>query len=300
MSVLTHLPATATAEEIAAVIHRDGAVVVDDLVETTLLDQVSAEIQPYVDATPTGGNEFAGVVTSRTGGLAGRSAGARELIMNPLVLSVGKLVLADTKAMQLMNTEIISIGATETVQPLHRDQDAWPYPFPPGYEPEFSVMWPLNTDFTLDNGATRLVPGSHRTGARNTFEENEILQAEMTRGSVLIWTGSVYHGGGANRSGLVRQGVNIAYALGWLRQEENQYLAVPPEIATTLDDDLLRLMGYERPALSLGNAVDRSHPLSVFRPELAHPGETEIDDIGSFPLAEVVVDRTAAAVGGGY
>jgi hypothetical protein len=276
MSPVARLAATATPEEIALCIYRDGACIVEDLAPTELLDQISFEIQPYVDKTPPSNTTFGGLATTRTGGLAGRSPAARQLITHPLILAVGKLVLAKTDAMQLMNTEIISIGDSETAQPLHRDQDVWPYPFPPGYEPEFSVMWPLNTDFTVENGATRLVPGSHRTGVRNSFDDAEIERATMSRGSVLIWTGSVYHGGSANTSGIVRQGVNIAYAVGWLRQEENQYIAVPPEVATTLDDDLLRLMGYERPSPGAGNGVDRSHPLGVFRPELARPGEIDI------------------------
>jgi ectoine hydroxylase-related dioxygenase (phytanoyl-CoA dioxygenase family) len=278
MSVLQHVSADTPPEAIVDIIRRDGACIVDDLVSTDLLDQLSSEIQPYVESTPTGDNDFGGTFTSRTGGLAGRSAAARRLIMHPLILAVGKSVLAETATMQLMNTEIISIGASETVQPLHRDQDVWNYPFPPGYEPEFSVMWPLNSDFTEENGATALVLGSHR-GQRSKFDDEEIQQAVMRRGSVLIWTGSLYHGGSANRSDTVRQGVNIAYALGWLRQEENQFLAVPPDVAAGLDEDLLRLMGYERPTLGLGNAVDRSHPLGVFKPDLARPGVIDLTEL---------------------
>jgi ectoine hydroxylase-related dioxygenase (phytanoyl-CoA dioxygenase family) len=298
MSPVTRLSATATPEDVALCMHRDGACIVENLVPTQLLDQISFEIQPYVDKTPPGNIDEVGLVTTRTGGLAGRSPAARELIMHPLILAVGKLVLAKTDAMQLMNTEIISIGASETAQPLHRDQDVWGYPFPPGYEPEFSVMWPLNTDFTVENGATRLVPGSHRTGARASFDDAEIERATMTRGSVLIWTGSVYHGGSANSSGVVRQGVNIAYAVGWVRQEENQYLAVPPEVATTLDDDLLRLMGYERPSPGSGNGVDRSHPLGVFRPELARPGEIDLT-LGSIAELAAADSALASATAGG-
>jgi ectoine hydroxylase-related dioxygenase (phytanoyl-CoA dioxygenase family) len=94
----------------------------------------------------------------------------------------------------------------------------------------------------------------------------------MRKGSVLMWTGSLYHGGGANRTSTVRQAVNIAYCLGWLRQEENQYLAVSHEAATTLDAELLGLMGYVRCGPSLGNAVDRSDPMGVFDPKLSRPG----------------------------
>lgn len=264
MSQLARLPGTSTAAQVAEIIRRDGVCIVEDLVSPELLDRVAAEMGPYVDKTAAGHNEFTGRVTRRTGGLAGRSAAARELITHPLIVDTGRQVLAQDAGMQLMNTEIISIGDTETLQPLHCDQEVWPFSFPEGYEPEVSVMWPLNTDFTAENGATRVIVGSHR-GLAGEPAESDCEPAVMRRGSVLIWLGSTVHGGGANRSGAVRQGVNIAYSVSWLRQEENQFLAVPPEIARDLDDDLLRLMGYDQPIPGLGNAVDRSHPLDVLR-----------------------------------
>ena len=87
----------------------------------------------------------------------------------------------------------------------------------------------------------------------------------MKRGSVLFYEGKVLHGGGANSSSGVRQGVNITYGVGWVRQEENQYLACPPEIARTLDDDLLKMMGYQQGAFSLGYVGDQQDPLAVLR-----------------------------------
>ena len=82
---------------------------------------------------------------------------------------------------------------------------------------------------------------------------------------MLLYTGSLYHGGGENRSDQVRRGMNITYNLAWLRQEENQYLTVPPEVAATLDDDLLRLIGYERGAYALGYVDDLRDPIEVVR-----------------------------------
>jgi ectoine hydroxylase-related dioxygenase (phytanoyl-CoA dioxygenase family) len=264
MTTLVRIPGDASAAHVAKIIQRDGVCIVEDLVSPDVLDRVSNEIQPYIDKTCDGHNDFTGYSTRRTGGLAGRSPSARELVMHPLIVAAGRQILASGHGMQLMNTEVISIGDSETVQPIHRDQEVWPYSFPPEYVPEFSVMWPLNTDFSAANGATRVVVGSHH-GPRETFEDDEVEAAVMRRGSVLIWTGSTYHGGGANRSGQVRQGVNIAYSVSWLRQEENQFLAVPPSVAAELDDDLLRLMGYDQPIPGLGNGVDRSHPLEVLR-----------------------------------
>lgn len=270
MSPLVRLPGTSSAAQVADVIRRDGVCIIEDLVAPDVLDRVSFEMGPYVDKTASGHNDFTGRVTRRTGGLPGRSAAARELITHPLIIGAGRQILAEDAGMQLMNTEIISIGDTETLQPLHCDQEVWPYTFEVGYEPEFSVMWPLNTDFTETNGATRVIVGSHRPDSTQDSVAGEPAEADcepavMRRGSVLIWTGSTVHGGGANRSGEVRQGINIAYSVSWLRQEENQFLAVPLEVARELDDDLLRLMGYDQPIPGLGNAVDRSHPLGVLR-----------------------------------
>ena len=98
------------------------------------------------------------------------------------------------------------------------------------------------------------------------------MPAEMTKGSVLLYNGSVYHGGGANRSNATRMGINITYNLSWLRQEENQYLAVPFEIARTLPVELLKLIGYRRGAYALGYVDDLRDPIEVLRPDLRRPG----------------------------
>src|SRR6267142_1241559 len=89
--------------------------------------------------------------------------------------------------------------------------------------------------------------------------------AEMPAGSVLFYTGSLYHGAGANRSDGVRFGLNVTYSVSWLRQEENQYLSVLAELARTLPDDLLRLMGYSRGAYALGYVDDLRDPLDALR-----------------------------------
>jgi|SRR5579862_2267729 len=119
------------------------------------------------------------------------------------------------------------------------------------------------TDFTASNGGTRLVPGSHLLEDRREFAEGDSEPAEMPAGSVLLYTGSLYHGAGANRSDGVRYGLNITYAVSWLRQEENQYLSVPHEIARELPEPLLRLMGYARGAYALGYVDDLRDPLEV-------------------------------------
>jgi ectoine hydroxylase-related dioxygenase (phytanoyl-CoA dioxygenase family) len=111
-------------------------------------------------------------------------------------------------------------------------------------------------------GATRVVPGSQRLGPDERFTEADTVAAEMTRGSVLIFSGKLYHGGGENRSDRVRKALDLCFNVGWVRQEENQYLSCPPEIARTLPDDLLRLMGY-RADHGYGHVGNRQDPLQA-------------------------------------
>src|SRR5207253_2445199 len=124
----------------------------------------------------------------------------------------------------------------------HRDQWAFDFfPFPAGFEVECHVIWAM-TDFTDHNGATRVIPGSHRWEDKLRPTAEETVPAEMPRGSLLLYLGSLYHGGGANRADpaqvdAVRMGINVGYTLAWLRQEENQYLACPLDVARELPDD---------------------------------------------------------------
>ena len=156
-----------------------------------------------------------------------------------------------TDRVQLHLTQLICIKPGQTAQPLHRDRLAWGGFLPATIEPQFNTIWAL-TDFTAENGATVVAPGSHRWADGRNPEPHELTQAAMRAGSVLLYSGSVIHGGGANRADHDRHGLNITYALGWLRQEENQYLACPPAIAATLDPDLRALLGYAMGSYALG------------------------------------------------
>jgi ectoine hydroxylase-related dioxygenase (phytanoyl-CoA dioxygenase family) len=269
---ITHLPASASADEISAVLGEDGVVVVDRIVRPEIMDEVAQELRPFTEATPLGADEFSGRRTRRTGGLIARSPKCRELVMHPTVLGgVGKM-LGHATSFQLHLTQIISIGPGEPAQTIHRDQWAFDFfPFPRGYEVQCNTIWAM-TDFTAENGATRVIPGSNRFDDKLRFAESDTEPAEMEKGSVLFYTGSLYHGGGANRSKDIRTGINITYNVSWLRQEENQYLSVPLDVARTLPVDLLRLMGYRLGAYALGYVDDTRDPIEVVRPDLARNG----------------------------
>ena len=270
MSEKYHLPNTATMDEVAAALRADGFVIVDNLVPPELMDQIAEELTDYIDDTPNGRDDFVGRLTRRTGALIARSPASRELVMHPLVLAVAGEMLKKATAYQLHLTQVISVYPGETAQPLHRDELAWDFfPFPEDYDVQCNTIWAM-TDFTVDNGATRVIPGSHKVFDKQgaDYTEADEARAVMPKGSAFFYTGKVYHSAAPNNSEMIRQGINITYAVGWVRQEENQYLSTPLEIAKTLDDDILKVMGYQMGGLAMGYLSDFLDPLAAVRPEL--------------------------------
>lgn len=265
--MLTHLPPSATGAEIAAVMRRDGGVIVDDLATGAQLDAFFAEMRPWTDATDVGQDDFTGRATRRTGGLLARAATARELVMHPTALAACDDFLGHVTSYQLHLTQIIDIGPGSVAQQIHRDQWAFDFfPFPAGYEVQCNTIW-AGDDFTEANGATRVVIGSNTAPDGRQYDIEESVPAEMGRGSVLFYSGSVYHGGGPNTTDAHRRAINITYNVSFLRQEENQYLSVPLAVAATFPEPLQRLMGYRMGAYALGYVDDLRDPLVVLDPD---------------------------------
>ena len=256
----------ATIHDVEAAIREAGCAVVERLATVEQMLTIEAELEPFLAATATGGDEFTGLQTRRTGALLARSVGFRGLAAHPLVIGALDRVLGDhATSYQLHLTQVIDIGPGAPAQIVHRDQWAFDFfPFPSGFEVECHTMWAM-TDFTEENGATRVIPGSHRWEDKLRPSVEETIAAEMPKGSVLLYVGSLYHGGGANQSPAPRRGVNVGYTLSWLRQEENQYLACPPEVARELPEDLARLAGYRRGAYALGYYGDLHDPFDAVR-----------------------------------
>jgi len=267
MATVPVLPATADVASVVSAIHECGCAVVDRLAAPEQMDRIADELAPHLSATAVGTDEFTGLRTRRTGALIARSVTFRDLAVHPLVLGVLDEVLGETRStFQLHLTQVIEIGPGEPAQLVHRDQWAFDFfPFPAGFEVECHVMWAM-TDFTEENGATRVIPGSHRWADKLRPSADETVPAEMAKGSILFYVGSLYHGGGANLSVQARRGINVGYTLSWLRQEENQYLACPPEVARTLPLDLAKLIGYRRGAYALGYVGDLQDPMEILHP----------------------------------
>lgn len=266
--------ADSTAEEVSAALAAHGVAIIERLADTDLCDRIAAELQPAIEATPTGADRFSGFNTRRTGALLTRAPSSVELVGHPLVLDVVDRTLWPQKTtFQLHLTQSIAIGPDSPAQVLHRDHWCFDFfPFPDDVHVEVSTIWAL-TDFTEATGATRVVPDSHRS-AEVTATDADAVPAEMPRGSVVVYTGSTVHGGGANRSDETRVGLNVDYTLGWLRQEENQYLSVPTEVARTLPERVQRLMGYSMGSYALGYVDDLRDPISVLRPDRGSTGFT--------------------------
>lgn len=248
----------APANAMADALLDDGYVIIERLapaLTARALDELGADI----DAAPTGHTAFLGDRTKRLGSLLRRSTAAQEMAVHPVVMALADGVLQPHCARYQLNySGIIHLLPGAKAQELHRDGDLYPFlhPCPPMLMP---TMWAL-TDFTATNGATSLVPGSHRWQQERDPTADEIISAVMPAGSLLVYLGGTIHGGGANVSqSLVRTGLAFQYSLGWLRQEENQYLTNPPEIARTYPERLQRLIGYDYGGPYLG-FVDGDSP----------------------------------------
>jgi hypothetical protein len=253
---LKTLSANCTRETLLAAMAADGAVIIADVLPRQKVDALCDELMPYVERSPKGRDDFTGHETRRTGALVARAPQVRDVIVNELILGGARNFLAPfTERIVLHLTQSIHIYPGQGAQVLHRDRLAWGTHLPTSIEPQFNTMWAL-TEFTAENGATRLVPGSHTWDWARRAEREQFCQAEMSRGSVLCYSGSVLHSGGENHSAAARLGLNITYCLGWLRQEENQYLSCPPHIAKDLDPELQELLGYTQGNYALGYYSD--------------------------------------------
>ena len=270
MNDLVSLPHDTTVEAAAQAVRDYGYVIVRDVLSGERLERLRAELEPHLDAMETGTEEFGGMKTKRFGALLRRVPMSREMVLDPIVDGTARAVLGPYSArIQLNYTGVMHLLPGEKAQTLHRDTGFYPFqnPAPPL---SLATMWAIS-DFTAENGATCFIPGSHLWDDSRQPLPEEIRAAEMPAGSVLMYLGATVHGGGANRSNAARCGVALHYTHAWLRQEENQYLAVPLDLARTFPEDLQALMGYELGTVNLG-FVDHLHPKD-FIDDAAEPGQ---------------------------
>ena len=229
-----------------------GAIIVENVASAASIDAFNKDLQPeYERVGVEFQNDFNGYRTRRVGGIAEHSSEFQTLFAHPHVLALAEAILGShCEVIRVGSTTAIEILPGEEAQILHADDTIYPKKYLP-FEVQISVLWALD-DFTEENGATRVIPGSHLNGPHPDDAQQTSYPAEMPRGSMVVYLGSTLHGGGANRSDKPRRALVNTYALGWLRQEENQYLTLPSDAVAQQSDDVRRLLGFQVHGANLG------------------------------------------------
>lgn len=259
MTAIEHVSRSTDVASIVDVLNRDGAIIVDGFLNPSELAELSVEIDGALDlASKLGDNHYTGVNTRRAGRLFGRAPAmvsvalqpqyiesARAILRRPLTMWQGETREEVTAGIQIGMTQAIRIYPGQSAQPLHRDDSSFLWRHDgSGREARLMIIVAVS-DFTAENGATMVIPGSAEwDDERQAFDE-EAIPAEMKAGSAMMWLGSVYHGGGANRSSQERTGVIMSFDLSYLRQEENQYLSLTEDQIRALPEDIQRLLGWD-------------------------------------------------------
>ncbi len=262
MPELTHLPEQATAAEIFAGIDADGGVIVDDFIAPDLFARLCDELMPLVGAHEPGTredhpfwSEFHGRTTKRITGLAGRSDAWAQLLCEPRYKAMGDHYLGEG-AYWLNTGQLICIGPNETPQLLHRDELNWPGAAGRKEEITITAIFAL-TDFSEENGATVVVPGSHAWGDEmREIKPEDCGRATMRAGSALLYSGKIVHGGGGNHTtDQWRVGLHAGFVSGWLRAEENHQLTTSLEQARRLPEHVQQLLGFRSFSQPLGGRL---------------------------------------------
>lgn len=264
-------------DAILAALRESGAVIVEDLLDRQILQRFNAEIDEHVHAADPsrklmnpGIEWFMGKQTQHVTGVAGKSRTfAERVLCDPVLLGVSDAILLPSCVRYQLNVaHVLDRGPGSEQQLLHRDELVWCHV--PRPHPELQVASVIAlSDFSAENGATRIIPGSHRWPLDRQPQPEELVAAEMRAGSAIVYLGSTIHGGGPNTTvDQRRRGMHVSYTLGWLRTEENHYLSTPPEIARTLPRQSQELLGYAvHDAIAVGGgylgAVDTADPIEL-------------------------------------
>ncbi len=230
---------------------------------TAVLLQVIDRLMDELEI-PYGKNRFLGANTRRIFNLLARDRVFQEVPVHPFILPLVERVL--DPGCLISSLTAIEMHPGQAAQPFHADDGSIPLPRP--HVPLACVaIWAL-TDFTAENGATQLVPSSHRfTKSPGKGERPaEVVEAQMPGGSVLVYDGAMWHAGGANRSSVRRVGIVANYCAGWVRQEESQLLALEPALVRTFSSRLQELVGYSVYRGQFGH-VDQVNPRTMLDPE---------------------------------
>ena len=246
---LERLPAGTPSAEFVAALRRDGAVVVEGLIDAAAALRVDNELAPHAERRTPGYSsheEFWGPRTKRFQSLPSRSPSfVSDIMCNPVILGIADGVLGPHCGdYWVSQTEAIFIGPGEAAQELHRDDINWAHALPLGIDVQFSVLTAIG-DYDAEVGATMVVPGSHRWARDRVIAPSESQPVELELGSALVYLGSVAHGGGRNATDdRWRKAVYCGYVLGWLTPEEASPLSLTPDTVASMPARARQLLGW--------------------------------------------------------
>jgi ectoine hydroxylase-related dioxygenase (phytanoyl-CoA dioxygenase family) len=237
---------------------RDGYTIVRDAFDLELAQRLHADIvrlERELGIGP-GTNGFEGHATTRVYNLLAHGPLYQQIPVHPVVLPIVEHLLGDGCLVSTLSS--ITIGPGETAQPIHADDQVIALP-KPHVATVANSMWAI-TDFDEANGATRIIPGTHLLDHSPTYGQQYPSEfAAMPAGSILVWHGSLWHGGGANTTGQARMGLAMNYCAGWIRQQENQQLGIPLDTVRTFSPRLQELCGFGTYRGLIGH-IDRRTP----------------------------------------
>jgi ectoine hydroxylase-related dioxygenase (phytanoyl-CoA dioxygenase family) len=241
-------------------VRRDGFTIVENAIEPALIEALGAALERLERERSIGPamNGFEGHRTVRIYNLLEFGAPFDRVPVHDSVLPIVESVLDPGCLISSLSS--IAIDPGERAQPIHADDMVIPLA-KPHIPIVCNSMWAL-TDFTDANGATRLVPGSHLKPNPEYGGQYDTIPAEMPKGSVLIWDGALWHGGGANRTAMRRTGIAMNYCAGFIRQQENQQLGLAPDLVKTFPPRLQELVGYGVYQGLIGH-IDKKSPAQI-------------------------------------
>ena len=247
-------PAIVDADMVA--LDRDGYVIWENVLSAEACQQIRDVVGPWL--ADTGRNSFEGRRTQRIYSVLSRTRVCDRLVDHPRVLAVLDRLLMPNYLLSAL--QVINIQPGESAQLAHHDDGFYPIPRPRA-PLGAATIWAID-DFTADNGATVVIPGSHRWGKRRPGPDDHALPVVMPTGACVFFVGTLWHGGGANTTTQGRLAVTAQYCQPWLRPMEAFTLSVPRDIARTVSDDIRRMLGYSIHPPFVG-AVDGMHPLRL-------------------------------------
>ncbi len=257
-NAVPRLTAQHSDDELTAALDEFGCCVIEGAATSATMDEITDDLAPYANDSDHGDTPFAGAGTRRTGLVLNHSEAYRGIAMHPSVIAAGNHVLGGAPSWNLSSVGFFELFGGEPKQYLHRD--IWKYGAPElRHEVDLNGMWAV-TDFTADNGATHVIPGSHLWNDDRQPAPDESIPAEMSKGSLLLYAGKTFHGGGPNVSGSVRIGLSVQHSAGWLVQTAILMVECPPATVVDWQDALIRFIGYQQRGPAVGKYGDHDDP----------------------------------------